>query len=354
MSEHVGLVEDAVSRLLESAEERCPPTDNDAAFHDLVWNEFVTAGLPRVMAPESQGGSGTGFDVAAVVARLAGRHALSLPIAETMLANRLAAEAGLEVGDARTALAISTDAKTLHIAASGGKLRLSGFCDHVAWAGETEAVLVAGLCEDGPVLMRVGRPSRFVATSCRNVAGEARDRLAFDELTLEPSDWKAMPTPPQEILAQAALLRAAQSIGAMETAFALTRDYAGERNQFGRPLAKFQVVQHQIAAMAGQIAACKAAVMAGEKAADEGADILLMAIAKARTGEASAMVAAIAHQVHGAIGFTQEYRLHRATRRLWAWRDDYGTESFWQEWIGGHMLTNPAGPSIWKSITRAA
>jgi acyl-CoA dehydrogenase len=39
--------------------------------------------------------------------------------------------------------------------------------------------------------------------------------------------------------------------------------------------------------------------------------------------------AEIAHQMHGAIGFTHEHSLHRLTRRLWAWRDEFGTESWW-------------------------
>ncbi len=59
-----------------------------------------------------------------------------------------------------------------------------------------------------------------------------------------------------------------------------------------------------------------------------------MAVAKARVGEAAGKVAEVCHQVHGAMGFTQEHPLHFATRRLWSWRDEFGHETFWQERIG--------------------
>ena len=48
-----------------------------------------------------------------------------------------------------------------------------------------------------------------------------------------------------------------------------------------------------------------------------------------RVGEAAGDGAAIAHQVHGAMGFTYEHSLHHFTRRLWAWREEFGNESFW-------------------------
>ena len=59
-----------------------------------------------------------------------------------------------------------------------------------------------------------------------------------------------------------------------------------------------------------------------------------IAAAKARIGEAVALVAGVAHQVHAAMGFTHEHTLHRSTRRLWSWRDEFGTESEWQAWVG--------------------
>lgn len=59
------------------------------------------------------------------------------------------------------------------------------------------------------------------------------------------------------------------------------------------------------------------------------------------------------HQVHGAMGFTQEHALHFATRRLWSWRDECGAESFWQEWIGRTVCRN-GGAALWPSLVERA
>ncbi|MBA3525149.1 MAG: acyl-CoA dehydrogenase, partial [Geodermatophilaceae bacterium] len=69
-----------------------------------------------------------------------------------------------------------------------------------------------------------------------------------------------------------------------------------------------------------------------------------------RAGAAVAPVAALAHQVHGAIGFTQEYRLHHLTRRCWSWRDDAGSEVTWAGLLGEHLLAEP--DSLWRALTR--
>ena len=77
---------------------------------------------------------------------------------------------------------------------------------------------------------------------------------------------------------------------------------------------------------------------------------LPIAMAKARASEAAGVVARIAHQVHGAIGFTREHDLRLATTRLWAWRDEDGSEAQWQAVIGAAALA--AGPEgLWPLVT---
>jgi acyl-CoA dehydrogenase len=66
-------------------------------------------------------------------------------------------------------------------------------------------------------------------------------------------------------------------------------------------------------------------------------------------GEATGKVAEVCHQVHGAMGFTQEHPLHFATRRLWSWRDEFGHETFWQERIG-RMVCSAGGEALWPML----
>ena len=63
--------------------------------------------------------------------------------------------------------------------------------------------------------------------------------------------------------------------------------------------------------------------------------------------------AAIAHQVHGAIGFTHEHSLHFATRRLWAWREEFGADAWWAERLGQAAIAAGAA-GFWPALTQRA
>ena len=153
-----------------------------------------------------------------------------------------------------------------------------------------------------------------------------------------------------------ALARAAMMRGALEHMLTLTVDYANTRVQFGKPLAKQQVIQHQLALMAEEVAATGVAVDVAVRAFAQGDDVLrwhTVAAAKIRAGEAAGIAAAVAHQVHGAIGFTQEYQLQRYSRRVWTWRNEFGNEAEWSLLLG-QRLTAPDAPPLWHAITREA
>ena len=128
---------------------------------------------------------------------------------------------------------------------------------------------------------------------------------------------------------------AAMGLGLAQGAYDLALAYARERQQFGRPIAKFQAVQHNLATLAGEVAAASAAAdAAAEACALPAMAVGEVAIAKVRGGEAAGTGAAIAHQVHGAMGFTYEHSLHHATRRLWSWREEFGNEAVWAARLG--------------------
>ena len=130
--------------------------------------------------------------------------------------------------------------------------------------------------------------------------------------------------------------------------------YANERVAFERPIAKFQAVQHNLARLAGEVAAAVAAAGSAadalaQAAAFDEAVFLEVASAKIRCAEAAQESVAIAHQVHGAIGFTQEHILHRYTLRLLAWRDDFGNESHWAVALGNLMAARGAD-ELWPLV----
>ena len=160
----------------------------------------------------------------------------------------------------------------------------------------------------------------------RNLAGEPRDEVILGE------DAEVHDAPAGTADYARRLLRLFRSLliaGAAQRALDLTVTYVQEREQFGRPLARFPTVQQELARMAGEVAligaATQAAVAAEAPAAGEAVSAVVAAKAQASSG--AGVVAAIAHQLHGAIGTTQEHRLRLTTTRLWSWRDEDGSEA---------------------------
>ena len=159
-----------------------------------------------------------------------------------------------------------------------------------------------------------------------------------------------LPGARERLLLEGALARALQMAGALERILGYAVQYANERIQFGRPIGKFQAVQHMLAVLAGHVAASAAVTDAAVEASATAPDAFLVAAAKARTGEAAGRGAEIAHQVHGAMGYTQEHNLHDSTRRLWSWRDEFGNEAFWQRRLGREVVAAGAD-ALWPRLS---
>jgi acyl-CoA dehydrogenase len=147
-----------------------------------------------------------------------------------------------------------------------------------------------------------------------------------------------------------ALCRSFQIAGALETVLRMCVEHANVRVQFGKPIAQFQAVRQQIAVLAGQAAAASRAADLALEAVMRGGGENEIAAAKSRAGEAAGIAASIAHQVHGAMGITYEHALHQYTRRLWAWRDDFGNERYWQRKLGASIAARGAD-NLWPFLT---
>lgn len=152
----------------------------------------------------------------------------------------------------------------------------------------------------------------------------------------------------------AALARSLQMAGMLEAVFEMSIGYVGERQQFGRPLSRFQAIQHMLAVLAGEVAAGSAAADHALSHAHASAEqtFLSVAIARTRLGEAATKAVALSHQLHGAIGYTQEHRLHRYTTALLRYRDDFGTQAWWSGEVGKAVLAQ-GRDGLWPMATTA-
>ncbi len=146
------------------------------------------------------------------------------------------------------------------------------------------------------------------------------------------------------------MLRSAAMAGALQGVLDHSVGYANDRVQFGRPIGKFQAIQQQLAVLAGEASAAASAAEAACRAAVAGDADFETAVAKIRAGKAAEIACAIAHQVHGAIGFTEEHALHHLTRRLWSWRAEFGGAGHWAETLGRAVAARGAD-ALWPSIT---
>jgi alkylation response protein AidB-like acyl-CoA dehydrogenase len=231
---------------------------------------------------------------------------------------------------------------------------LHGTVNNVPFAAHAAHLVVIALKKNTPVVLLVSAKHCNAAPGA-NLAGEAQGPVGFDGAPALASAPMAASDAADLLQRMGATLRAQQMAGALERILDLSLDYARERIQFGRPIARFQAIQHNLASLAGEAAAAGAAADAAASAIirhgiDDERSLFAIAAAKIRAGEAAGAGAAIAHQVHGAMGFTREYSLHHSTRRLWAWRDDFGAESDWAMRLGG-MVTRAGARALWPALT---
>ena len=344
MEAATSLVVESTQRLFADMMSRAAP--------DGVWSEgwasVEAQGLPLALLSEAQGGFGVSVAEAAQIVRLAGAHAVPLPVGEAMVANQALAAAGLPIGDGMVTLATGDPQDRLTLARAGEGWRLKGIVHRVPW-GRAASVLLPVLDDQArPRLALVAHGAAEVATDA-NLALEPRDTLTYD-VELSAASVAAMPEALDFVLLRAAgaAMRCLAIAGAAERALEMTVSYANDRTQFGKSIGKFQAVQQALAVMTEEVAACGAASAMAVEAI--GSDWLPIAAAKARCGEAAGLIAATAHQVHGAIGFSEEHELHRYTKRLWSWRDEFGSEAEWSLWIGKRVAQQGAD-RLWSLIT---
>lgn len=297
-----------------------------------AWAQVEEMGLPLVLLGEDQGGFGLSGAEQGEVLRLLGANAVPLPVAETMAANRLLAAAGLPLADGPAGLARADD-----LTVANG--RLTGTVARVAW-GEQLGTLALAV---GDRLYRVPASGWTLAEAGTAMNFQPRPSLAIDWAVDGSAPLPHCP------LAEGATVRAFQIAGALEAALDMTLEHTATRVQFGKPLQKNQVVQHELAKLAGELACATAAADLAAEALARG-DVLGVAAGSLRAREAAGIGAGIATQMHGAIGFTREHRLHLFTTSLWTWRDEFGGQVMWGKLLGQAAVA-AGGDNYWPMVT---
>jgi acyl-CoA dehydrogenase len=315
-----------------------------------LWQALTEAGLPLSWVPEDCGGSGASLAEGFSVLSAAGRFAVAVPLAETMLAGWLLAQANISSPEGEMTVAPASPKDRITLNADG---TLSGRARGVPFAGEARHIAVLAGGKDGVSIALID------AKACRieaglNLGGDHNDTVTLDKV--QPIAIKPAPKgfDQTRLMLMGGVARGLQIAGALETMLEISVRYSNERVAFEKKISKFQAVQHILARLAGESAAALAAATSAAdalaNATSFGDEEFLEAVsAKIRCAEAAEKGGAIAHQVHGAIGFTVEHILHRYSLRALAWRDDFGSESYWAVELG-KLIAARGADELWPLV----
>ena len=351
--------------------EECPLTlvreleEEERGFSAELWRQTAGLGWPGVAFPEQYGGTGGDFmDLAALLEEM-GRALLPGPFFATVVLGGLtvldagadsqkqAILPGLCSGDLLLTLALTEASATYEpwgiettAVREGDNFRINGRKLFVPDAHTADMLLVAARTAQsadrsdpavGITLLLVPADSAGVTVNqLSTISADRQCEVALDNVTVSGESalgavdggWPII----QRALERAVAGKVVEMVGGMEAVLEMTVEYAKQRTQFGRPVGTFQAVQHHCANMATDVEgsrhiAYQAAwkVASGEPAERE------TAMAKAWVSAAYQRVCNLAHQCHGAIGFTREHNLQLYTRRAKAQELSYGDVNFHKE-----------------------
>lgn len=258
------------------------------------------AGFLDILVPDSEGRLPFDRQTLYQVARLCGQTLIPLPVGETILARSWAAAAGEPLPSTCWAMF------------GGAPVEDPSLLPRLAPAPTTRA--------KGPKLFEWNSEAGHLEPMEHSEASRIDGAIAPGEDALELS---------------ATALRSAWMAGALSRIAHMSLRHAAQREQFGRPIAAFQAVQHMLGQLVEEVAAAEAA--AQRAFGSDEFDLPETAIARICCGMAAEKGAALAHQIHGAIGMTEAYPLSRYTRALAGWRQATQSESFWSIRLATHF-----------------
>lgn len=336
-SETISLLRDSVSGTVPFDGKRIRSLrGKEPDFDRAVWREMGEQGWLSILVPEEAGGLGLGMAAASAVAERLGAACAPEPFVmaglltpfllsrSTNRAQKQGLMPAVLSGDMLVSLAWqpaggSFDPEKTEIStrAQGGGIVLSGQCRFVVPA-LADAYLVLARGADGLLLVLVEATQLAAGRSLEpGPDGVASARLSLSEVKV-PADavllsGAAASAALQEALDLAVIAQCAELCGLMQRSLEMTLEYLKTRQQFGAAIGSFQALQHRSVDLFIQQELARHATDAAVDKAEQGATgkalSLAASSAKARAGEAAMLIGTQAVQLHGAIGFTDEYDL---------------------------------------------
>jgi len=279
----------------------------DGSTDPDIWTSLEASGFLDAMVGESDGGSGLSFAETLPLFIALGQRAVAFPIGETIIARAMLAQAGLDRPSGPIVLGVPS-------------LVLPG-------AQHAEYVLTE---TSGKVELH-----RLAETKNLDAENGAPHDLLTNKGVIGAKDGATT-----RLDTSAAVLFAALIAGASDAVLQMSVDYALQRSQFGKAIARQQILQQNLAVAVEHVVEAR---IACETAAhhDQWPGLTDAACAKVATSRTATVVTRTAHALHGAIGISGEYDLNLYTRRIHAWRLAGGTQSYWAGELGKNIISDP-------------
>ena len=341
MSELKEMISEVVEKIFkENIEKETVDLLEENQWAENVWKILIDNELHNVAVSEANGGAGGDIEDLLTLYDLVGKYAAPVPFVEHTLANFLAEQFGITLQDG-----LATYSVTTALSINGDFV--SGKLVRVPWAKYAKQIVTVA-SDDTQTYFIVVDVKDAQLTNGTNLAAEPRANVLFNHAKV----LQKVPITVKQYEQITKLVTAAsisKMNGALESAFHLSVQFSKERQQFGRPIHRFQLVQQHLGIMAGEQTLMSVATSNVQALLAEEIEQNEVAYARLRMDDASKAVATSAHQVHAAIGVTHEHRLHHFTRRLWAWRDEEFTARYWKKKLAEQMLKS--NDDLWRNLT---
>ena len=358
----------------EFLSQECPLTlvremeEDERGYTDELWRQITSLGWTGIAFPEQYGGTGGSFLDLTILLEEIGRSLTPGPFFSTVvLGGFTVLDAGTDAqkqymlpgicsGQTRMTLALTEASATYEpwgiettATREGDGFRIDGRKLFVPDAHAADVILVAARTSrsDDPAggitlfFVNSGAPGMTV-TQLSTISSDRQCEISLEGVTV-PAEavlgevdggWPII----QRALQRATAAHCIQMLGGADAVVEMTVEYAKQRTQFGRPVGTFQAVQHHCANMATDVEGCRQiAYHAAWKVSEGGPAEMEVAMAKAWVSSAYQRVCNLAHQCHGAIGFTKEHDLQLYTRRAKVQELTYGDVNFHKEAAMRHI-----------------
>jgi alkylation response protein AidB-like acyl-CoA dehydrogenase len=338
---------------------------DEKGFTPELWKKMAATNLTGLSIPEEYGGVGDFLDLTVVLEEM-GRVCFISPFFATIV---LGAAAIIEAGNAAQkkkylpAIAEGKSIVTMALAEKTAKYTADAIQTKATPRGSdfiingtklfvpdahvaNYFICVArtresGNPQDGITLFIVDINTPGITTKLlKTIAGDKQCEVTFNNVKVagenvlgeKDKGWAYV----GKILQRANVARCAEMVGGAEQVLKMTLDYAKERIAFGHPIGAFQSLQHRCADMLIDIDGSRFATYQAAWRINEGLPVAReAAIAKAWVSQACRRVMNSAHQVHGAIGFSEDHILHFYTKKTRANEFSFGDVNYQLEQIAG-------------------